>query len=1052
MRRLACLSGMLALLVCLTAPVSAQETRGSIEGIVKDTSGAVLPGVTVEARSPALVGVATAVTDANGIYRFPALDPGRYEVTATLAGFQTTKFENLQLQIGQVLKADFSLNVSGVSESVQVTAGSPLIDVKQNSASATISSEIIERIPKGRDYTSVITSAPGANDESRAGGFSIDGSSGSENRYIVDGMDRTNLRTGLSTAQNSNSTVLTDFLSDVKVQSSGYTAEYAGATGGVISAVTKSGSNAFHGSMGTYFRNQDLQGDLRGSWRINPVDNVSPEFLTTPDDKFATWSPVGDIGGPVLKDRLWFYMGYSYNRTDNERTARFRNSPNAAEVRTFNWWSSSDYYNWNVSSQLSKSMRFRFSGVNNRSRNRKTAPALQPDGSKFADGTATDGTTTAAWDATDEAFKDRWDRVGNNGRNDQYSGNLDWVVTPQFFVNLQSGYLAYDQYSPAEFAGNQILHSFAQSNICVGAAGGATCPFPQIPSNLQFQSGYTDNKNSNRAVQDLYTRSYVNVNSSWFTHLFGEHQVKFGLRFERLGNKVNSGQQEPTISLQWNQARTTLDARAVRGTYGYYSVTRNVVTEGDVHSNNWGFWVQDSWTLGRKLTINAGVRAENEHVPSYRDEFPGIDFSFGDKIAPRVGFAYDIKGDSRWKAYGSYGRYFDITKLEMPRGSFGAEHWITYYWTLDTFDWPNIKCQEGTTGCPGTFIEEIDSRHPANEADPRLTAYFGREQNTIDPNLKPVQTGEITFGLDHELSKSMSVGVRYTHKWLDRTIEDSGITIPNVGEIFFIANPGFGVADQILPEPAPPMPRAKRDYDGLEFRAAKRLGNRWSLNASYLYSRLFGNYSGLASSDENGRTSPNVNRFFDGLYLLYDAHGNAVEGLLQTDRPHYLKAQVTYDLPWGTLLGVNSQLQSGSPLQTTINWRGYNGVYVNGRNDLGRTPSFSQIDLFLQHDFRLHGHRVNLNVNIDNLFDQDTITYYTTSPYRDTFGTPGISTNSTAGTLSPSDAFFFRGFDVAAQAAAMRTAGSTMRDQPLFMKPSSFQGRRQIRLGIKYSF
>src|SRR5262249_34031019 len=83
------------------------------------------------------------------------------------------------------------------------------------------------------------------------------------------------------------------------------------------------------------------------------------------------------------------------------------------------------------------------------------------------------------------------------------------------------------------------------------------------------------------------------------------------------------------------------------------------------------------------------------------------------------------------------------------------------------------------------------------------TSYFGREQNTLDPNLKPVQTGELTFGLDHELSGTMSLGVRYTHKWLDRTIEDSGINVPGVGEVFFIANPGFGVAKQILPQPAP---------------------------------------------------------------------------------------------------------------------------------------------------------------------------------------------------------------------------------------------------------
>src|SRR5262245_6908728 len=197
MKRLACLVGMLALAVCVPAIGAAQETRGSIEGVVKDTSGAVLPGVTVEARSPGLVGVSTAVSDQSGAYRFPSLPPGQYEVTAVLAGFQTHKVENIQLLLGQILKVDIPMQVSGISESVQVTGESPIIDVKQNAATLNLQSEIIDRIPRGRNFTSVLTTAPGTNDEAKAG-LSIDGATGAENRYTIDGMDTTNLRTGVS--------------------------------------------------------------------------------------------------------------------------------------------------------------------------------------------------------------------------------------------------------------------------------------------------------------------------------------------------------------------------------------------------------------------------------------------------------------------------------------------------------------------------------------------------------------------------------------------------------------------------------------------------------------------------------------------------------------------------------------------------------------------------------------------------------------------------------------------------------------------------------------
>jgi hypothetical protein len=1057
MKSCAWLLGVLVLCLSATTGAYAQEQAGSIQGVVHDTSGAILPGVTLEARSPSAVGVSTAVSDEHGSYRFPALPPGRYEITASLSGFAPKKLSDVELQLGQALKIDVSLALAGVSESVQVTGESPLIDVKQNAATASITQDLMERIPRGRNFTSVIPTAPGTNEEGRNGGFQVDGSSGSENRFVVDGMDTTNLRNGTS-----GKTVYTDFLAEVQVKTSGYAAEYGGSTGGVVSAVSKSGSNAFHGSGGTYYRNNKMQSAPRQGWRINPFTDCTantcagtPEFVATPDALFDNWNPIGDIGGPIFQNRAWFYGGIAYDRTDNERTTTFRNSPAPFVTKTMTSWSDSKYYNGNVSTQLNDKMRLRVSAALQRSGNRGSlANNIQPDGSFFADGTPTNGFNTATWDTTEQGFKDRWERTGSNSRNDLYAANLDWIVTPRFFANIQSGYWATDSWSPPDFAGDKIIHSFSGTNC---DPIGTSCPFPETPVALRQTSGFADNKSTSRTVQDLYARTHLNTNFTWFkTGWGGEHQFKVGARVERIQNRVDSGAQEPTITLFWNNAYAALDGRTVRGPYGYYRVTKNVVTDGDLSSNNWGFWVQDSWTIRRNLTINAGLRTENENTPSFREEFPGISFSFGEKLAPRVGFAYDIKGDSRWKAYGSYGRYFDVTKLEMPRGSFGAEHWIEYFWTLDTLDWTGINCQEGSTGCPGTYIEQNDRRHPANEPDPRLTAYFGREQNTIDPDLKPVRTGEITLGLDHELTRTMSAGVRFVHKWLDRTIEDVGVLVPGVGEVFFIANPGEGVAEHILPEPAPVMPKAQRDYDGLEFRLTRRLANRWSMIGSYTWSRLFGNYGGLASSDENGRTSPNVERYFDGLYLLFDKNGDPVTGLLPTDRPHYFKLQATYDLPWGTNVGMFGQLSSGGPMSTAINLLGYNPTFVNGRGDLGRLPWTSQIDMFVQHEFRLtQSQRIAVNLNVDNLFDQSGVTNINTSPYRDSFSVPSsiASSVTTPGVLSARDNYLLNtGYDPAFLASAMRSAGSRMRDNSLYGKPSSFQGRRQLRLGFKYTF
>ena len=197
MRLLRTCAALFAVLL-LALPAVAQEQTGSIQGVVKDSSGAVLPGVTVEARSPSAVGVSTAVTDANGIYRFPALPPGTYEVSANLQSFVPAKVSDAVVTLGKLLTIDLTLKLAGVSESVTVTGESPLIDVKQNAAFATIQRETIERMPKGRDFQSILKTAPGAQDESKSGGIQIDGASGSENRFIIDGMDTTNLQNGTS--------------------------------------------------------------------------------------------------------------------------------------------------------------------------------------------------------------------------------------------------------------------------------------------------------------------------------------------------------------------------------------------------------------------------------------------------------------------------------------------------------------------------------------------------------------------------------------------------------------------------------------------------------------------------------------------------------------------------------------------------------------------------------------------------------------------------------------------------------------------------------------
>jgi hypothetical protein len=1049
----------LSAVLLLALPAAAQEQTGSIQGVVKDSSGAVLPGVTVEARSPSAVGVSTATTDANGNYRFPALPPGTYEVSASLQSFVPAKIADAVVTLGKQLTIDLTLRLAGVTESVTVTGESPLIDVKQNASFATIQRETIERMPKGRDFTTILRQAPGAQQESKAGGLQVDGASGSENRYIIDGMDTTNIQTGVS-----GKTMLLDFVQEVQVKSSGYNAEFGGATGGVISVLTKSGGNRFHGQAGSYYQNNDFFGDRRISARFNPFDsNIAETGMLTPDDTWNYKSPFADIGGPIMKDKLWFYANTAYSRTNNERDATFRTDVSKTK-RHFEWWSDSKYYNYNVTTQLTNSIRLKVGGSNQRNGNRGTAPALQPDNalpipasSIYPSGVASVGMTTATFDALADGslnqagYDTRWKKTGGNSTDDAYSGNVDWQIRPTFFVNAQAGAYRYNNTTPEEFRGNEIRHTFSNSNsdAVMTAAG-----FPTVPTQFQQPNGFADNISSSGTVRNLFTRAFFNGNATWFKSMKGQHTFKVGMRFERFANDVLNGNAKPTVALSWGQAYVDQSGVTHRGTYGYYTLNQTG-TIGKVHSNNYSFWLQDQYEVTSRLTLNLGVRAENEYVPSYKDktEFPDaldIKFGFKDKIAPRLGFAYDINGDGKWKASGSFGAYYDITKLELPRGSFGGDHWVNYYWTLDTADYSSIQCGEGKTGCPGTFIESTDFRHSSNQVDPGFEAYFNRPGMTgVDPNMKPVKSHEFSGGLEHELAPTLSIGARYVHKWLTRTIEDVGVFFQGE-EIYLIANPGEGLAVQMEPSvPALITPKPVRKYDGMEFRLSKRFANRWQGSASYLYSRLWGNYSGLASSDENGRVSPNVNRYFDNTIMNYDSQGKSVLGPLQTDRPHTFKLSGVYDFKWGTMLGANWFIESGSPQSTVYRFSGY-PVYPNGRNDLGRTPKLSQLDLNLVQEVKLVGSsRIQVGLNVDNVFDQKTWTNYYLgistagpAPYRDSL------------TVANPPALSLYGANVTPYNLNALIAGytGTMRVNPLFKTPDRFQGRREMRLQAKITF
>ena len=437
------------------------------------------------------------------------------------------------------------------------------------------------------------------------------------------------------------------------------------------------------------------------------------------------------------------------------------------------------------------------------------------------------------------------------------------------------------------------------------------------------------------------------------------------------------------------------------------------------------------------------MRFEDEFLPPFTPIVNGVkvanplSFGWGDKIAPRFGGAWDVLGTGKWKVSASYGEFYDTLKYELARTSFGGDYWHNRVYELNDPDLS--KLSKATPGALGPQIIDIDNRTIPINAQGQIDG--------IDPAIKPMLSREFVVATEHRLWSNSVFSARYTRKMLVRAIEDIGVLDAEENEVYTIGNPGFGATDQdtfTAPNGQPLTPRAKRDYDGLEFRFDQRFNEgalrNVNLFASYTYSRLYGNWPGLSNSDEAGRSQPNVSRAFDLTPNNFDSKGQNVFGRLPTDRPHVLKLYPSYQ--WITKGGTTDFslaqfVASGTPLSSTVTV--IVPVFFNGRGDLGRTPTVSQTDILVAHTFNLTERvRAKVSANILNLFNQATAVGVAT----------GINRN---GNINISNEDFLKGFDVNAFLKPVDSSLQPARS-PIYGLPTAYQGNREIRLGFRLIF
>jgi hypothetical protein len=1111
----------LALIASLIAPAMAQETTAGIQGVVRDASGGTVTGATVEVTSPNLIGNRRVQTDEGGNYRIAALPPGTYTMTVTAKGFRTSRQGNLDLSVGRMPNLDVRLEVGAVAETVEVSGEAPLVDTTQSKVSVTMQHETIDNLPKGRSFQSIIPFAPGARGEplqsgsssgTVSGGFQIDGASDSENVYMVDGVNITNIQNG-----GVGKDFQMDFVQEVQVKTSSFEAEYGGALGGVINVVPQKGSNAWHGTLVTYFRSNGMNannGDrglrtnpgLAGTNTTTRLD-ATPEYFNARKDYNTIIEPGYTVGGPLWKNKLWVFSSYIPSINTTRRLTNFISANPGPRTLTSTTTSHNAYQRLDYG--VTNSLRVFGSWNYGYFRQSGTVSGQESNIPGQINSSRTTDPNTLRADA------------GSVNPLSIYSFGGDWTPTAKLVVSARYGYY----FTNTEQRGTPTGIRYQYNNVANASSevlGGGTVPAAQ-----QNQSGFANIPSNLATVFDAYKRKSVNADVSYFANFAGTHTFKAGVFWQGQSDEVLRNYQGGYVTMTWGTSYTPVTSSAAcdaviaanksaygssacQGKYGYFTVGNNVTNTGDDHQSAKAFYFQDAWQVNRYLTLNLGIRLDTETQPPFDPtRFPTVKFGWGDKIGPRLGGAYDLLHNGKVKIYASYGQFYDIMKLGLARGSFGSDYWHNCVYAMDDPDYTKITPSLNLGGgCPATgpapgvavgrFIENVDFR--ATKADPRDPA--------ISPNMKPMKQHEFVTGAEWQFRDQWSLTFRYARKVLDNTIEDMAIT-DSLG--FYIGNPGTSIADVLhrpvsLPCPSgascpgvdkdgnylttvpfcaecPPVVKAIRKYDGAEFRLARRAGGKWFGQVQYTYSKLRGNYAGLTNSDPTdgtfGRHAPNNSRLFDIPTMTYLPNGKIDEGPLATDRPHTASGLIYYRLKWAkmeTNIGITQFAWQGTPISTCLpvvgsssacQWAEGRGSFVqltraaNGdvvRGDVikdARTDPLVQTDLNLRHEIPFQEkYRLSFEANVINVLNQRA----TEAVYQ--FAIP---TNL----ISPSRASRFPGdpgldwgkvmngynyIDALNGAGAFAGVQAKLTLANRYGMPNLFQQARNIRLQVRFTF
>jgi hypothetical protein len=850
---------VVALIVALgSVPAFAQMTQGRLTGTVTDAQGAVMPGVTVTVTSPSLIGAQSTVTEANGKYLFPSLPSGTYRVAFELAGFQKVNRENIQLVTGQTISADTQLQVASLSESVTVTGASPVVDVTTTKVGTNLKGEELTAVPNSTDAWGALSEAPGI----RMQGFDVGGSHKSQqsgyevfgiqnqSRIVTDGVDHTEGTGGTGYYE--------DYYSNEEVSISALGADVEMNSGGaaVVSTI-KSGGNQFKGLENFTYEN--------GSW-VGDNNNATLRargFTGNPNLLF--YEGHADLGGPIVRDKAWFFAAYNTFKIDKVVSGVPRAV--ATDIGLF--------HNYTGKGSWKPSQSNTIIGYVQRGRKEKPKRNLS---------TLVPPESVLAQNSLTYTYKGEWQRVFSNRTFlDVTVGNYHslWPMVPQV--------------SPTTNPPTQ----FRATGAISGAGWNA---FTSVRNNPQVKAQLT---------------YYLPEKS-------GSHDFKFGFEqrhdFYRLGHNGNSGPIRYSINAAGVTDRIRFADVGAASDYG-----TGWVTSANVDQKFAGY-LQDRWAPNNRLTVTAGLRIDYQNAyygdghrkPLITDIAPDggrifpVDTTVSQtslvkntNFAPRVGFTYDLTGKGKTVLKAFYGRYYNNFADSFSSANPGGTNYVDY-----------------------NFLDQNhNGRYDGPSELGTLRTRIGGADAPVDPNLRTPYTEEYSGTVEHQFWGESSVRLTYVRKnskdfmpfYYNPYVPawDGKLTVPtrqvtSDGRVFNLVDIPASLASQSSALYTN-IPNSDFHYDTIEVAFNKRFSSKFFVQMSGDYQ--WRNELRSADIPDWGSTSPLST---DPIGVNYFVNVNPSVSNRQKTTTYHFQLLGRYTLPFDVGFAANYRYQSGFPYSEYI--------------------------------------------------------------------------------------------------------------------------------------